>query len=530
MSGGDYGPGGVPGCGPLTAVSLAKGGFGQQLVSIVESKTGQDLKPALREWVDSIKLELTENTSGLLKRKARALAGKIPDSFPELNVVRSYATPVTSALDRYSSYARTHTWEKSPNVERLVTLMSFLFEWTHPEIHQKFRTLLFPAFVFSSMRRVVMSLDAGVSIPPIVSFEEPVLPPKPQRQTPAPKASATVQTTITSHFVSSRAPKPYKSTVATSQSSFPQPTRLTQTSSGSSSSTLSGGRESTAPSSRTPITILGIHGTRQHASTGRYYEYRVELAPTAWVEKIRGSLTYPDPNVGKARERKEREEALAAERRRREGGSAAVVPVPPPSEPKGPPRKRRYDDVETSIRLWIPALVLESVCPEAVAYFQARTMAKEVRMEEKSGAAARGRRVVRGEKTKAATRPVASQDIAALLKRQPKRYNPEVLHLGTDSEEEADDDSDSGVRHQASGDHRYSPSKSPRRTAAAYLGAPRRSSRPSLRPDEDEPYNSDELPDLASWLSQRERGATTKPAGLRGHAKVGEVIDLTLSD
>ncbi|KAM0515791.1 hypothetical protein ACHAPE_005870 [Trichoderma viride] len=89
MSGGDYSPEGVPGCGPKVACEAAKAGFGTSLCQLRASDT-----EGLRRWKASLIHELKTNESKYFKTRHKSLT--IPEDFPNMEVLRYYTHPVVS--------------------------------------------------------------------------------------------------------------------------------------------------------------------------------------------------------------------------------------------------------------------------------------------------------------------------------------------------------------------------------------------------------------------------------------------------
>ncbi|KAL7962729.1 hypothetical protein V8C34DRAFT_269710 [Trichoderma compactum] len=89
MSGGDYIPEGVPGCGPKVACEAAKAGFGKSLCQLRASDT-----EGLRQWKRSLTHELQTNESKYFRTRHKALV--IPEDFPNVEVLRYYTHPVVS--------------------------------------------------------------------------------------------------------------------------------------------------------------------------------------------------------------------------------------------------------------------------------------------------------------------------------------------------------------------------------------------------------------------------------------------------
>lgn len=89
MSGGDYIPEGVPGCGPKVACEAAKAGYGKSLCQLRASDT-----EGLRRWKASLMHELKTNESKYFRIRHKTLT--IPDDFPNMEVLRYYTHPVVS--------------------------------------------------------------------------------------------------------------------------------------------------------------------------------------------------------------------------------------------------------------------------------------------------------------------------------------------------------------------------------------------------------------------------------------------------
>ncbi|KAF4465151.1 DNA repair endonuclease rad2 [Fusarium albosuccineum] len=89
MSGGDYDPDGIPGCGIKVAVEAAKAGYGKTLCQLKASD-----EQGAQAWRDSLIHELRTNESGFFKRRNKALV--IPSTFPDTKILRYYTHPVVS--------------------------------------------------------------------------------------------------------------------------------------------------------------------------------------------------------------------------------------------------------------------------------------------------------------------------------------------------------------------------------------------------------------------------------------------------
>ncbi|KAL1889195.1 hypothetical protein Sste5346_009053 [Sporothrix stenoceras] len=92
MSGGDYLPEGVPGCGVKLACEAAKAGYGRTLCRIKRSDTA-----ALVQWRSNLQHELRTNESKFFRTCHHKLV--IPEDFPNLDILRYYTHPVVSPAD-----------------------------------------------------------------------------------------------------------------------------------------------------------------------------------------------------------------------------------------------------------------------------------------------------------------------------------------------------------------------------------------------------------------------------------------------
>ncbi|PHH89849.1 hypothetical protein CDD83_5116 [Cordyceps sp. RAO-2017] len=96
MSGGDYIPEGIPGCGVKVACEAAKAGFGKAVCRLKSADT-----VGMRKWRESLIHELRTNEKGFFRTKHKALL--VPDDFPNFEVLRYYTHPVVSQQSRLDS-------------------------------------------------------------------------------------------------------------------------------------------------------------------------------------------------------------------------------------------------------------------------------------------------------------------------------------------------------------------------------------------------------------------------------------------
>ncbi|KAJ7028163.1 PIN domain-like protein [Mycena alexandri] len=156
LKGGDYDTVGLPGCGISIAQGLAKGGYGDSLLAAVQNMTAAGLANFLVGWREEVRIELATNSKGHLKSKQKALASKIPDTFPSLRVLNLYVHPTTSWSDGFLLPAVDRWTAKVPALPELALFCKRKFGWKTPDLIDRFKRLIFPgAFV----RRLTLPLD-----------------------------------------------------------------------------------------------------------------------------------------------------------------------------------------------------------------------------------------------------------------------------------------------------------------------------------------------------------------------------------
>ncbi|KAK4458684.1 hypothetical protein QBC42DRAFT_340870 [Cladorrhinum samala] len=123
MSGGDYIPEGVPGCGVKVACEAARAGFGKELCKIKKA----DAK-GLEEWKERLLRELKTNESGYFRTKHKAL--EIPEDFPNMEVLRYYTHPVVSKESTVERLKREFPRRGAVDVIGLREFVGETFDWS----------------------------------------------------------------------------------------------------------------------------------------------------------------------------------------------------------------------------------------------------------------------------------------------------------------------------------------------------------------------------------------------------------------
>ncbi|OHF00319.1 hypothetical protein CORC01_04300, partial [Colletotrichum orchidophilum] len=124
MSGGDYIPEGVPGCGVKVACEAAKAGFGK---SICRLKIDDDMQ--FEQWRETLRHELRTNESGFFRVRHKALS--IPDEFPSRQVLRHYTHPVVSTVANINKLKAGLDWSRPIDVRGLRYFAEETLDWVN---------------------------------------------------------------------------------------------------------------------------------------------------------------------------------------------------------------------------------------------------------------------------------------------------------------------------------------------------------------------------------------------------------------
>ena len=152
MSGGDYIPEGVPRCGPKLACEAARAGFGHELCKIARKD-----KVGFRNWRERLEYELHTNESKFFKRKHGGL--RIPEDFPNVEVLGYYTNPVISTKAQLDKLRERFKWDQDINFAELRTFTAEAFDWTKLGGAKKFVRNLAPVTLVRNLRLRARSLE-----------------------------------------------------------------------------------------------------------------------------------------------------------------------------------------------------------------------------------------------------------------------------------------------------------------------------------------------------------------------------------
>lgn len=144
MSGGDYIPEGIPGCGIKVACEAARAGFGRSLCRIKKSD-----KAALEQWKADLSHELRTNEKGFFRTRHKALV--IPDDFPNMDVLRYYTHPVVSQEAAVDRLGREFPSKIPVDVVGLREFVRDTFDWTYKTGAVKFIKLMAPSILVKAL-------------------------------------------------------------------------------------------------------------------------------------------------------------------------------------------------------------------------------------------------------------------------------------------------------------------------------------------------------------------------------------------
>ena len=370
LSGGDYIPAGLPGCGKGFASGLAHAGFGESLVEAAHTLKGERLDDFLNEWRNQIRAELRTNSSGFLPTKKPSLAASLPDSFPSLPVLLSYVFPITSETERPRHPPAPVSWPNDPDPAQIAALCELYFEWGVKDvIIKRFRTVLWPGIACRALRRGAIDAD-GVSEPGhnsnsksrAISSANTVLNFDPSQMRPSTSKKGSADQ------VPHLPPTPY------SLASFPL---------------VASAPSSNPDDSNGPPLLLDVLSIREHASTDQTPEFRVLINPSALVDRaasgvrgIRPPLDVPlasddagsSENIdvefdgdGEATDEEGSRLETAAQAKNKKKMKGSRSPATPTA----------------SLRLWLPAVMVRAVAPELVHGYEEKAQKRALKNAKK---------------------------------------------------------------------------------------------------------------------------------------------------
>ena len=146
MSGGDYIPAGIAGCGIKIACEAARAGFGRDLCQLSKDDTD-----GMILWRERLERELKTNESKYFRQKHRAM--RIPNTFPDKTVLGYYTHPAVSSIEKVARLRDEIKWDLEFNVPELRMFVADAFDWHYLSGAKKFVRGLAPALLAHQLIR-----------------------------------------------------------------------------------------------------------------------------------------------------------------------------------------------------------------------------------------------------------------------------------------------------------------------------------------------------------------------------------------
>ncbi|TRM68002.1 PIN domain-like protein, partial [Schizophyllum amplum] len=153
LVGNDYEPNGLTGCTPQYAIALARSNLARQLCDILKAPEADEFWRRKDQFRARLRNELLHNTSGILPQPLPYIVAEMPDSFPDMDVVRLLTRPTTTPLFELQD-ARRDWVVRMPDLPGLTSLCAELFQWNSETTLRKLRVNMFPGICMRFLLRV----------------------------------------------------------------------------------------------------------------------------------------------------------------------------------------------------------------------------------------------------------------------------------------------------------------------------------------------------------------------------------------
>ncbi|KAI6872390.1 hypothetical protein KC338_g2169 [Hortaea werneckii] len=145
MSGGDYLPEGIPGCGPKVACDAARAGFGTELCGL-----GRKDREGLARWRERLEREIRTNESKFFSRRNPSFT--LPEGFPNKEVLGYYTHPCVSSPEKLERLRASLKWDQEIDFPALREFAKDAFDWRCITGARKFIRNLAPAMLVRELR------------------------------------------------------------------------------------------------------------------------------------------------------------------------------------------------------------------------------------------------------------------------------------------------------------------------------------------------------------------------------------------
>ncbi|KAI7686315.1 hypothetical protein KC322_g12778 [Hortaea werneckii] len=145
MSGGDYLPEGIPGCGPKVACDAARAGFGTELCGL-----GRKDREGLARWRERLEREIRTNESKFFSRRNPSFT--LPEGFPNKEVLGYYTHPCVSSPEKLERLRASLKLDQEIDFPALREFAKDAFDWRCITGARKFIKNLAPAMLVRELR------------------------------------------------------------------------------------------------------------------------------------------------------------------------------------------------------------------------------------------------------------------------------------------------------------------------------------------------------------------------------------------
>ncbi|KAI7188167.1 hypothetical protein KC363_g5603 [Hortaea werneckii] len=145
MSGGDYLPEGIPGCGPKVACDAARAGFGTELCGL-----GRKDREGLARWRERLEREIKTNESKFFSRRNPSFT--LPEGFPNKEVLGYHTHPCVSSSEKLERLRSSLKWDQEIDFPALREFAKDAFDWRCVTGARKFIKNLAPAMLIRELR------------------------------------------------------------------------------------------------------------------------------------------------------------------------------------------------------------------------------------------------------------------------------------------------------------------------------------------------------------------------------------------
>ncbi|KAL4241617.1 XPG/Rad2 endonuclease [Abortiporus biennis] len=334
LSGGDY-DNGVPGCGPKIAYGLIKCGFGTQLFSGFERRDHRDLGSFLNRWRAEVNEELRTNSRGHLPKHNSV---QLPALFPRTDILEWYFTPYCSESTGSTGGGSVHG-NGILSLPRIAKLCEDKFdEWGYrSRIIHRFRTLMWGGALMSVLRHAAVEADEKE---------------RTRRSERGGRVTA-IRGPLTPSI------EDEVGTTASVVSKYLNPSASDRIASGFENRTTQ--QVPSAPVRDKNPLIKSIVGNRQHVSTDKLLEFRVEVDPAQFVALANSGIT------GKHREPTKNAIGLTDD----DLDATLLGSQFAEKESKG-----KATDPLAVMRVWLPASMMRQVHPRLIQEYEMGVQAK----------------------------------------------------------------------------------------------------------------------------------------------------------